>query len=130
MEPLPTNFESMIDATNFRTVAAYLRGNLSPIRYLLHAPDRETLISLAELLEFESRSTGFVENQDFQSIEKLIQAGKVKMTLPGCEIEDRTQVPLRALDPEMLCYVIWFPPFYIAFAPDLNPARSVSRKER
>lgn len=112
--------ESLIDPTNFGTVADYLRNPKSPIEHVLHVKDRPTLVRLAEHLEQvmqDRTSSGIVTItlDDFFKEGVLLISSRQPVVL--AELSWRVapfEIPRLAP-----CHVIYLPPFYLAHTPGL-----------
>jgi hypothetical protein len=110
-------YESLIDPTNFGTVARYLEANGSPIEYVLHTKSESMLPGLAARLDH-----ALANHKDVGSIlTPLLLNGSLRVS---------SRDPNRANDPDYVlaassipklayCRVIYLPPFYLCHTPGL-----------
>ena len=113
--------ESLIDPTNFGTVYSYLRNPASPIHCILHVKSREMLAPLADTIDRAMETGGFKNGVFPDDVKSLVKNGAVKLSY-----RDTLQVPRSPwlIDPllirqETVSYVIYQPPFYLAYTPGL-----------
>ncbi len=118
-------YQSCIDPTDFRTVAAYLRNPASPIEYVLHVPSREQLAPLAEELSRAMEREAHPQTALRELVQRHLADGTARISsrqaLPGQDPQhcvDAASIPGTAA-----CDVIHLPPFYLAHTPGLFEGR-------
>jgi hypothetical protein len=115
------NFESMIDPTEFRTVANYLRNPQSPIECVLHVPSRVALAALAGELD-DALQTGLNAPAAVRDlIHRHLDAGTARLSSrwPLTGHDPRHCVEVASVPRTAACEVIFLPPFYLAHTPGL-----------
>jgi hypothetical protein len=115
------HFESFIDATDFGTVAAYLRNPRSPIHTVLHVRDRRMLATLAEELTVAAETPSGAGAHGPLLVRRLLAEDAMRVSsrdrlgwCPQTSLVDVSTIPSAAR-----CDVIYLPPFYLVHTPGL-----------
>lgn len=129
-----SQFEHLIDPTEFRTVARYLKDPKSEISLVFHLRERAMISALAEDIQRESETIGIRPGKFPLCVEKAIENGTLKVSardthLRGLDRNSSWYVLAQDIDPKAGTWVLYFPPAYIAYTPGLFEGH-VMRKER
>jgi hypothetical protein len=115
------HFESLIDATDFGTVAAYLRNPRSPIHTALHVSDRRMLAPLAQELAVAAETPSIAGAHGLLLLRRLLSEDALRVSsrdslgwCPPISVVDVSTIPQAAR-----CDVIYLPPFYLVHTPGL-----------
>jgi hypothetical protein len=115
------HFESLIDPTDFGTVAAYLRNPRSPIETVLHVRDRRMLATLAQALAVNAELPSGAGADGPLLVRRLLSEDALRVSsrarlgwCPPTSVVDVSTIPSAAG-----CDVIYLPPFYLVHTPGL-----------
>lgn len=117
---MPT-YESMIDSTNFGSVARYLNDPRSPIQYVLHVKHEAMLAEVAAKLD---AAMAVVQEQP-GAVPAIIDPMLADATLRvssrhNVQFHDPAHQIVASSIPTLApCRVIYLPPFYLAYTPGL-----------
>ena len=116
-----SRYASLIDPTNFGTVARYLHHPQSPIHYVLHVKDESMLPGLAAKLDtaMAASQAGPVDLSPI--LNPLFESGALRISARHeARVNDpRHLVPVTNIPSLAFCQVIYLPPFYLAHTPGL-----------
>lgn len=107
-----TNFQSLIDPTEFRTVRQSLGGSGSPITHILFVSQEGLLTRVAELLT-DTRPTPAQRTQFAQWLrDGSLRVGVHHPSSTGDHSLD-ARVDLESIPDEAVCRVLFLPPYYL-----------------
>ena len=110
------HYRSLIAATDFRTLLAYLYHPQSPIDYHLHVDSRLTLLELAEKLDRPVDPTTLNPVWVAETLQDYTRRGQLRLTCrhPSAFPEPSVVIPAAAIGHETPCSGLYLPPFYLS----------------
>ena len=111
-----TNFERLVDSTDFGAVRRYLRTAKSPVASVLFAASKELLAEVATILDAgNERSPGSRQRQ----LSWLLEAGQISVGADQRAEQNGVGVDMEAIPDDTRCHVIYFPSVYLVHVPGL-----------
>ncbi len=116
-----SNYESLIDGTDFRTVVQYLNNPQSPIRTLLHVRQEKDLAKVAEVLAGDWQRPYVQMGGVPDSLKPMLAKGDLKVTHRGAfpNSPKESSVDANQVRGSAGCRVLYAPPFYLVHTPGL-----------
>jgi hypothetical protein len=125
-------YETLIDPTNFGTVARYLHDPQSPIQYVLHVKEESMLAGVAAKLDAAMAASQGKPVAVRSILDPMLQDGSLRLSARHeLQVKDASHLVAASSIPNMaFCRVIYLPPFYLAHTPGLFEGTLVQPEPR
>ncbi len=119
-----SQFEHLIDPTNFGTIARYLKIPQADIHFVFHLREREMISPFAEELRWELETAGIRPGRFPRCVENAIVNGTLKVSARNSHLVEHDAssswyVHAHHIDPYVTSWVLYYHPVYIVHTPGL-----------